>query len=63
MTAGDEVTELEFADGTDTVYWDGELTGFGIRVRKSGRKYYVLQTRVRGKLRWFTIGQHGPITP
>ena len=51
------------ANGADTVYWDGELTGFGIRVRKSGRKSYVLQTGVRGKLRWFTIGQHGRITP
>ena len=51
------------ANGADTVYWDGELTGFGIRVRKSGRKNYVLQTRVRGKLRWYTIGQHGRITP
>jgi len=40
VTAGDEVTELEFADGTDTVYWDGELAGFGIRVPKSGRKNY-----------------------
>ena len=46
----------------DTVYWDGELTGFGVRVRKSGRKNYVVQTRIAGKLRWFTIGQHGPIT-
>ena len=50
------------ANGADTVYWDGELTGFGIRVRKSGRKNYVLQTRVRGTLRWYTIGQHGRIT-
>ena len=50
------------ATGADAVYWDGELTGFGVRVRKSGRKNYVLQTRVRGKLRWFTIGQHGRIT-
>ncbi len=50
------------ANGADTIYWDGELTGFGLRVRKSGRKNYVLQTRVRGKLRWFTIGQHGRIT-
>ena len=50
------------ASGADAVYWDGELTGFGVRVRKSGRKNYVLQTRVRGKLRWFTIGQHGRIT-
>ncbi len=50
------------ANGADTVHWDGELTGFGIRVRKSGRKNYVLQTRIDGKLRWFTIGQHGPLT-
>ena len=50
------------ANGADTVYWDGELTGFGIRVRKSGRKNYILQTRIDGKLRWFTIGQHGRVT-
>ena len=48
------------AKGADTVYWDGVLTG--VRVRKSGRKNYVLQTRIDGKLRWFTIGQHGPFT-
>ena len=51
------------ANGGDAVYWDGELTGFGLRVRKSGRKNYVVQTRVDGKLRWFTIGPHGPLTP
>ncbi len=50
-------------NGANIVYWDGELTGFGVRVRKSGRKNYVVQTRVAGKLRWFTIGQHGPLTP
>ena len=51
------------ADGTDTVYWDGELTGFGLRVRRSGRKTYVVQTRIAGKLCWFTIGPHGPLSP
>ena len=49
--------------GTDTVYWDGELTGFGLRVRRSGRKSYVVQTRIAGKLCWFTIGPHGPLNP
>ena len=49
--------------GSDAVYWDGGLTGFGVRVRASGSKTYVLQARVRGKLRWFTIGRHGPMTP
>ena len=51
------------ASGTDTVYWDGELTGFGLRVRRSGRKSYVVQTRIAGKLCWFTIGPHGPLNP
>ena len=36
------------------------LPGFGMRVRKSGRKNHVIQTHVAGKLRGFTIGQHGP---
>ena len=49
-------------DGGDAVYWDGELTGFGVRVRASGRRNYVVQTRVRGRLRWFTIGPHGPLS-
>ena len=51
------------AGGTDTVYWDGELTGFGLRIRRSGRKSYVVQTRIAGKLCWFTIGPHGPLNP
>ena len=51
------------ANGNDAVYWDGKLTGFGLRVRKSGCKRYFVQTRVNGRLRWFTIGPHGPITP
>ena len=56
------VDALKPAD-KDTVYWDRELTGFGVRVRQSGRKHYVVQTRLNGRLRWFTIGQHGPFTP
>ena len=47
------------ANNGDAVYWDGELTGFGIRVRASGRKTWVFQTRVRGRLRWFTLGPCG----
>ena len=28
-----------------------------------GRKSYVVQTRIAGKLCWFTIGPHGPLNP
>ena len=32
----------------DTVFWDSELQGFGVRVYASGRKVYVVQTRAGG---------------
>jgi len=42
---------------------DNELKGFGVRRRK-GAPSYFLQTRINGRLRWFTIGKHGaPWTP
>ena len=46
----------------DQVYWDDELKGFGIRIRVSGKKYYIVQTRHNGRQRKYTIGPHGPIT-
>src|SRR5260370_22555699 len=55
-------------DGAETVLWDSELKGFGVRVQRGGAKSYVLHYRVgtgRGApLRKLTIGRHGsPWTP
>ena len=47
----------------DTVYWDRELPGFGVRVYATGSKVYVVQTRSKGQSRRVTIGRHGVITP
>ncbi len=42
---------------------DSELKGFGVR-RRSGAPVYFLHTRIKGRLRWVTIGRHGsPWTP
>ena len=50
-------------DGSDRFYWDDDLPGFGLRVRASGRKYYVVQFRANGRLRRMTLGRHGAVTP
>ena len=45
------------------VLWDSEVRGYGIRCQRKAKKY-VLKTRMNGRQRWFTIGEHGsPWTP
>ncbi len=47
----------------DTVFWDSELMGFGVRVYPSGSKYYAVQTRAGGAAaKRVTVGRHGVIT-
>lgn len=52
------------ATNRDLVVWDTDMSGFGLRCRVSGAKYYVVKFRARGRARWYTIGRHGsPWTP
>ncbi len=46
----------------ETVFWDRELSGFGVRVYPSGSKIYLVQTRAGGKSRRLTVGRHGLIS-
>ena len=47
----------------ESVVWDRDVKGFGVRRQRQAVKY-VLKSRIRGKDRWFTIGPHGaPWTP
>lgn len=62
------VDALTPASSTETVLWDAEVKGFGVRARAAGGKSYILHYRVgagRGAaLRKLTIGKHGsPWTP
>ena len=47
------------APDRETIYWDRDLTGFGVRVYPSGTKVYMVHTRAKGKSRRVTIGHHG----
>ncbi len=46
----------------ETVFWDRELSGFGVRVYPTGSRVYLVQTRHGGRSRRVTIGRHGVVT-
>ena len=46
----------------EAVFWDHELSGFGVRVYPSGAKVYLVQTRSGGRSRRVTIGRHGVLS-
>lgn len=49
--------------GRDTVHWDYELKGFGVRVRPGGSRTFIVQYRnAQGRERKVTVGQHGKLT-
>jgi integrase len=49
--------------GRDAFHWCGELRGFGVRVKPSGVKTFLIQYRTRrGGTRRYSIGQYGRVT-
>lgn len=46
----------------DYIVFDAELAGFGVRVMPSGKRFFLVQYRRRGRTRRVMIGQFGPIT-
>ena len=57
------VVDAARAEDGERFLWDPELPGFGLRVRPSGRRYYVVQYRSNGRTRRLTLGPHGALTP
>jgi len=57
------IVDAAEAQNRDYVIWDDELPGFGLRVFVSGKRSYLIQYRLAGRSRRYTIGQHGVWTP
>ena len=48
----------------DSLFWDDKIAGFGLRVRPTGRKTFIVQYRnIQGRTRKITVGQYGRLTP
>ena len=50
------IVEKLKAEDKDAIYWDGELTGFGVRVHATGRKLFIVQFRGPAGLKRVTLG-------
>ena len=58
------VVEALAVERGDRVFYDRDLTGFGVRVYPSGRKVYIAQARAKGKAaQRVTVAPHGVISP
>jgi integrase len=56
-----EATPLPQPGQNDKFLWDTEVKGFGLRVKPSGIKSYVLKYPIGSRSRRITIGKHGPL--
>jgi integrase len=57
------VAKLTLAKGaTDKIFFDDEISGFGLRVREGGSRKWVLHYRIGGFQRRYTVGAAGVLT-
>jgi integrase len=55
------IDETPFPAAGQVFVRDGELPGFALRVTQ-GRKSFILEKRIRGRMRRLTLGPYGPLT-
>src|SRR5687767_14877334 len=55
------IDETPFPTRGQVFVRDVELRGFAVRVTKS-RKSFILEKRIHGRMRRFTLGPYGPLT-
>lgn len=56
------VEKLQPVEGAQAIYWDQDITGYGVRVSPGGSRSFFYQGRLNGKATKITIGRFGRIT-
>src|SRR5712692_2297148 len=56
------IDALETCPGRNYIVFDEELPCFGVRVMPSGKKFFLIQYRFRGRTRRVMLGMFGPVT-
>ena len=54
--------DLALPGDKDLFYWDDDIPGYGLRIKPSGVKSYLVQYRQGKRSRRMTLGRHGVIT-
>src|SRR5688500_11390741 len=44
------------------IFWDDEMPGFGLRLRSSGARTFIVQYKIGAKHRRITLGNAGKVT-
>jgi hypothetical protein len=58
------IDSLPDTDDRETVIWDVDLPGFGLRIKPTGTKSFLIQYRnANGRSRRVTLGRYGVLTP
>src|SRR5687768_2182374 len=60
------IDALPCSTGRDTIWWDDDLKGFGLKITPAGRRTFLVQYRPTGDRRnprKYTIGEYGSVTP
>jgi integrase len=56
------IAKLESPKQGNRITWDGEVPGFGVRVTSAGVISFVLEYRIHGRKRRYTIGRYPELT-
>ncbi len=56
------IDKLPIQERDKVFYRDAELKGFGLYVRSSGAKVFIVEKRINGKVRRITLGRYGELT-